>query len=359
MKISKKNTKMVIIKSVLLLLLFTAFVNGVYAQNDNGRANEYIFPNGKYWSLNAGLGAGAIIAHSELPSFQFILEPKLWLSPPLMVGAKAGVNYSAEVENNDIVLSNILTFEGQVFLRWNFLRFGRENLWNIFIQGGLGLISAYRGIDGPFDDVTETRGSLLADAALGITIPLGARWHIEPMIRGGYPHIWGASLTAGCKFSLPQNTITTEYRTEYKEIIKAIPPNEVVRIIKIAAIEFVLFGPDIGRYNIGIDRDAQQLNELVLNYTAQTLKENPSYRVRIEGHANPFTVNISEADDLMALSAMRSDTIAEQLKERGVSGDQMVIVAFGGTRNAASEWDVRNRNRRVELMIIQMDFNQE
>jgi len=348
----KENTKNQITKSVLLLLLFMAFTCGAYAQR--AKANEYNFPNGNFWSLDGGAGMGAIVSHGEMPAFQFIIEPKLWLSPALMVGTKAGVNYSAEEESS---WSNILTFEGQVFLRWNFLRFGEENLWKIFAQCGLGLISAYRGVERPFDDVTETRGSLLADAALGVTIPLGSRWHIEPMVRGGYPHIWGASVTAGYKFPLPQNTVTTEYRTEYSEIIKTMDPNEIVKIIKIFAIEFVLFGPDIGRYNIGIDRDAQQLNELVLNYTAQTLKDNPDYRVRIEGHANPFTINVSEADDLMALSAMRSDTIAEQLKERGVSEHQMVIVAFGGTREATSEWDVRNRNRRVELMIIQLDLD--
>jgi len=302
--------------------------------------------------LDAGLGMTDILVEGK--SFQFILDPKLSISHALMVGARFGVNYSTEDDDRDII-----TFETQAYLRWNFLRFGKkENTTNVFIQGGMGLLAAYRGESGgdaPFSDVTMTRGSLLFDVATGVTIPFSDRWHIEPQFRAGYPHIAGASITAGYKFKLPQKT---EQKTEYIEIVKTIPPNEIVRIIKITAIEFILFGPDIGRYNVGIDRDAQQLNELVLNYTAQTLKDNPDFRVRIEGHANPFTINISEAEDLMALSTMRSDTIAEQLRQRGVSDEQMVIVAFGGTRNATSEWDVRNRNRRVELMIIQVDFNQ-
>jgi len=136
-----------------------------------------------------------------------------------------------------------------------------------------------------------------------------------------------------------------------------LPANEIIRVIKIAAIEFILFGPDIGRYNIGIDRDAQQLNELVLNYAADHLKANPDFMVRIEGHANPHTINVSEADDLMTLSAMRSDTVAEELRKRGVPDSQMVLVSFGGTRNATSEWDIRNRNRRVELMLIHVDMD--
>jgi len=345
-------------KCIIILLLFIFLTSGLFAQT----LPSTDFPNGNFWTLDAGLGTGNIAVDGI--SFQLVIDPKLWLSPALMVGAKAGLNYSAEnhTEQNQNVLGNILTIEGQVYLRWNFLRFGRENTTNIFLQGGLGLIAAYRGEDQllDLDAVTMTRGSVLADAALGITIPLSPRWHIEVLGRGGYPHIWGASVTTGYKFPLPERTTSrTEYRTrtEYVEVIRSMPPNEIIKVIKISAIEFILFGPDIGRYNIGIDRDAQQLNELVLKYTADTLIENPDYRVRIEGHANPFTIHISEADDLMALSNMRANTIADLLRERGVRDEQIVIVGFGGTRTATSEWDVRNRNRRVELMIIQVDMN--
>jgi len=320
--------------SFSLITLFV-LVSALYAQTD--------FPAGHYWSLDAGVGISDLLVSGS--SFQIVIDPKLWISPALTVGSKMGINYSSEEDTYDI-----LTFEGQVYLRWNFLRPGKkENPTNIFIQGGLGLVSSYRGWDNVFDDVTRTRGSLLADAALGVTIPLSERWHIEPLIRGGYPHIWGASITAGYKFKLPQSreTIKTVTKMEYNEIIKH---------IKISAIEFVIFGPDIGNYNVGIDRDAQQLNELIIIGTAKFLIENPQYRVRIEGHANPYTITESEIEDLMALSTMRADVVAQQLRDRGVSDDQMVIVAFGGTRSATSEWDVRNRNRRVELMLINFDM---
>jgi len=223
------------------------------------------------------------------------------------------------------------------------------------------LISAYRGSindENVFGDVTRTRGSLLADAGIGITVPLTERWHIEAMGRGGYPHLFGASVTAGYKFPLPEK-IKYQKETERVEVVKTMTPNEIIKVIKITSIEYIIFGPDIGSYNVGIDRDAQQLNELVLNQIASDLKENPDYRLRIEGHANPYTINHSEAEDLMALSALRSNTVAEQLRQRGVSDDQMVLIAYGGTRNATSEWDIRNRNRRVELMVIQVDLDQK
>ena len=145
--------------------------------------------------------------------------------------------------------------------------------------------------------------------------------------------------------------------TPYVEVIRVLPPNEIVKRTIIPAIEFIIFGPDIGSYNVGIDRDAQQLNEMVLDLVAQMLRDDSSLRVRIEGHANPYTINRSEHDELMTLSAIRANVVADQLRAKGVSEEQLAIIALGGTRNATSEWDIRNRNRRVELMIIQFDTN--
>ena len=325
----------------------------------SGLSAQMEFPAGDYWSLDFGLGMSDLLVSGQ--SFQLIIDPKLWLSPHMMVGAKAGVNYSFEGKESNPALGDILIFEVQVYLRWNFLRFGRRNNpVNIFAQAGIGLISAYRGTDNPFSSVTETRGSVMADAAIGITIPLTPRWHIEPSVRGGYPHLWGFSVTAGYKFPLPKNTTITntiqgQTRTEYVEILRTMPVNEIVKRIMITAVEFILFGPDIERYNVGIDADARQLNELVLNQTANVLKNNPNTIVRIEGHVNPYTISHYEIDELSVLSSMRANVVADELRARGVNEEQMVIISFGGTRTITNEFDIRNRNRRVELIIVQLD----
>ncbi|MDR2542769.1 MAG: OmpA family protein [Treponema sp.] len=329
----------------LVLILFVLTI-GLSAQT------EHDFPAGDFWSLNAGIGMTNFLVDGT--PLQIVIDPRLWLSPPLMVGSRTGITYSIE-EDGD----NILTFESQVYLRWNFLRLGENPVMktNVFFQSGLGLVAAYRGQDAKvFDDAKRTRGSLMADVMLGVDIPLTQRWQIEPSVRGGFPHIWGFSVTAGYKFPLPQKIIT-ETRTEFidVEVDRAPDINDAVRQIIIPAIEFVIFGADVGSYNIGIDRDAQQVNELSLNATARMLNENPNLRVRIEGHANPYTAYRSEAEDLMALSILRANVVAQQLKARGVSDEQIIIIAFGGTRTATSEWDVRNRNRRVEMMVIQFD----
>ena len=338
-------------RSIFLLLTLLILTGGLYAQIE--------FPAGDFWSLDGGVGMSDILVNGV--SFQGIIEPKLWLSPPIMVGAKVGVNYSAEGDDSTDGLGDILTFEGQAYLRWNFLRLGKNinRKVNIFIQGGLGLLASYRGEDNPFDDVTKTRGSLLADGAFGVTIPLTDRWHLEPLIRGGYPHILGASITAGYKFHLPEKTKYVEGKTQLAvvELLRVMPAEEILKRMHIAAVEFILFGGDIGRYNIGIDQDAQGLNELVLNYTAQQLNDNPNFRVRIEGHANPVTTDPNEADELMVLSAMRANNVAAELRARGVREEQMVVISFGGTRTIIEITDLErwNRNRRVEIIIVQID----
>jgi outer membrane protein OmpA-like peptidoglycan-associated protein len=322
-------------KHIILLLAFVMLFKGVYAQGlyAQGLYAQAVFPGGEYWSLDAGFGTTDILVKGM--SYQFIVDPKLWLSPPLMLGNKFSVNYSTD---------EILAFEGQVYLRWNFLRWGSpEKPVNAFLQSGIGMLTVYRGTDSPLSDMAKSRGSLMFDAAAGVTIPLTSRWHIEPSVRAGYPHIAGFGITAGYKFPLPQ-------KAKYERLPSS---NEIVKHIVIPSVDSIMFGPDTEQYNANIEQGTRELNEAVLNNIAKTLKENPGFLVRIEGHANPVTNDPAESDSLMTLSRMRADTIAQKLKEKGVTEEQMVIVAFGGAKTITN--DTRNMNRRVELMVIQIN----
>jgi hypothetical protein len=318
-------------KRIIVLLMLVTLANGLYAQT--------VFPGGDYWSLDAGFGMTGILVEGR--SYQGILDPKIWLSPPLMVGSRLGIGYSTD---------EILSFEGQVYLRWNFFRIGSpEKSVNIFIQGGIGMLTAYP-VDSLFSDVTQNRGSLMADAAIGITIPLSSRWHIEPSIRGGYPHIFGFGITVGLKIPLSHKA-----RSESQSPSVSHAHNKISKKVGIATVEHIMFGPDAGQYNAGVDRDTLERNELILNNLAKTLKENPNLRISIEGHANPVTHTSEEAKRLIALSKVRANSVANQLKAKGVSEGQMVVIAFGGDRTVTRNNEIRDRNRRVELIIIQAD----
>jgi outer membrane protein OmpA-like peptidoglycan-associated protein len=314
-----KNSK----KCIVLLLALVMFCNVLYAQTE--------FPGGEYWSFDTGAGMTDILVKGL--SYEFVVDPKIWLSPSFMVGNRFGANYSTD---------QILSFETLAYLRWNFLRSANpKKQVNAFIQGGIGMLAAYRGEDTPFGDISNNRGSAMFDAAAGVTIPLGSRWHIEPSIRTGYPHIVGFSLTAGCKFPLQPRA-------------RKVPSsNEIIRRIQIASFDSIMFGPDTEQYNVDINQATRDLNEKILDSTVKTLKENPNFRVRIEGHANPVTKKSSEAERLMTLSRMRADTIAWKLREKGVTDEQMVITAFGGARTLSN--DAWNINRRVELIVVQVN----
>ena len=326
-------------KRLTLVLALMALAGGLHAQEQ------------RFWSLDFGLASNNILVDGV--SFGFVLDPRIGLSPRFMLGNKNQINFSPE---GDEIM--IVSLETQAYLRWNFFRFGDEKINTVFLQGGVGLMVAYRG-----DDVQMTRGSVLCDVTLGINIPISDRWHIEPSVRAGYPFIMGASITAGKRFPIRQQAMT---RAEYIGIIRELPPVEVIRelppieIIKriiITQVEYVLFGPDIGVYNEGVDRDAMALNNLVIDAVANTLHENSSLVVRIEGHANPVTLEPGEIEELLELSEKRANEVARRLREKGVAEEQIVVAAFGGTRTLTGDHDHWNIKRRVELIVKQIDLD--
>lgn len=331
-------------KHVPMVLAFSILASGLYAQTR---------PSGldiSDWTLNGGIGTSDILVDGL--SFGLILDPKLRLTQNLMIGSKNAINFSTD---------EITALETQAYLRWNFLRLGfPQNPINVFAQGGMGLLVAYRG-----SDVTKTRGSMLFDATAGITIPLSDRWHIEPSVRVGYPFVSGVAITTGVKFPLQQKVVRERLpMVEYIEIIRELPPVEIIRelppaeIVKrimITQIEYILFGPDSPIYNEGVGADAMALNDLVIMHVAKLLRENPNYIVRIEGHANPVTHAPEETEVLLSLSEKRANEVAKRLKANEVKEEQIVVIAYGGTRIVTGDHDHWNMNRRVELIIKQVD----
>jgi len=291
-----------------------------------------------YWVLSGGIGVNDILVDGA--SFGFLLDPRLSLTQNLMIGSKNGINFSTD---------GIIALETQLFLRWKFFQLDIQNKTiPVFIQGGAGFLGALKG---PYKhyDIRDSRSSLLGDITAGVTIPVNSRWFIEPSFRVGYPFISGFSITAGYKFPIPKGT-------EHIEVIREISASEVIRRIMISQVEYIIFGPDISRFNVGIDADARSLNEMVINHIVQVLRENPNYLIRIEGHANPVTHEQSEIEELTALSAARANEVARILRSRGIRNEQMVVVVHGGTRVLATDHDHWNMNRRVELIIIQVDI---
>lgn len=85
-----------------------------------------------------------------------------------------------------------------------------------------------------------------------------------------------------------------------------------------------------------------------LDQVANTLRENPDMRVRIEGH----TDHVGSAEYNQGLSQRRAESVRDFLVSRGISQNRMTTVGHGEERPVATnETDEgRAQNRRVEIL---------
>jgi hypothetical protein len=94
---------------------------------------------------------------------------------------------------------NFIFLEALAHFRLYLLR--AQNNTGLFLQAEGGIVSfAYEKL--------EFTGHFAPSAGLcaGWRFPLGTRWYMEPCIRGGYPYILGAGLSAGMRFDHTQVT---------------------------------------------------------------------------------------------------------------------------------------------------------
>jgi outer membrane protein OmpA-like peptidoglycan-associated protein len=87
----------------------------------------------------------------------------------------------------------------------------------------------------------------------------------------------------------------------------------------------------------------------VLDAVVKVLKENPSYKLNIDGH----TDNTGDADSNMKLSQERANAAKAYMVEKGIAADRLTATGYGITKPAAdnSTEEGRAKNRRVEFNI--------
>ncbi|WP_400191724.1 RICIN domain-containing protein [Hymenobacter sp. B81] len=87
-----------------------------------------------------------------------------------------------------------------------------------------------------------------------------------------------------------------------------------------------------------------------LNRLARTLSDNPTVRIRLEGH----TDNVGPADKNQQLSEERVAEVKRYLVSRGIGAERIATVGFGGSKPRASNEreETRKLNRRVEFTIV-------
>ena len=91
-------------------------------------------------------------------------------------------------------------------------------------------------------------------------------------------------------------------------------------------------------------------SELILDELMGFLKENPTIKIRIEGH----TDNVGRHEDNMALSNDRAFTVMGYLQEHGIAAARLTFKGQGPTKPVAPNEtpEGRARNRRTEFVIV-------
>jgi outer membrane protein OmpA-like peptidoglycan-associated protein/tetratricopeptide (TPR) repeat protein len=91
-------------------------------------------------------------------------------------------------------------------------------------------------------------------------------------------------------------------------------------------------------------------SEYILDELIGFLKENPTVKIRIEGH----TDNVGTVEDNMALSNDRAYTVKEYLQGKGITGTRLSFKGLGPTAPLASNDtpEGRAQNRRTEFVIV-------
>jgi outer membrane protein OmpA-like peptidoglycan-associated protein len=91
-------------------------------------------------------------------------------------------------------------------------------------------------------------------------------------------------------------------------------------------------------------------SEYILDELITFLKENPTVKIRIEGH----TDNVGRLEDNMVLSNDRAFTVMEYLQSKGIKGPRLSFKGMGPTKPIASNDTPQGRaeNRRTEFVIV-------
>ena len=124
--------------------------------------------------------------------------------------------------------------------------------------------------------------------------------------------------------------------------------------IEVALPDTVLF--DFG--SAALRRDAREQLSLIAGLAAS----HPEAAVTIGGHADA----VGESADNQALSEDRASAVAAALQTLGVDGDRMTATGFGESRPVAPNANPdgsdnpegRQRNRRVEVLVVGADLHQ-
>jgi outer membrane protein OmpA-like peptidoglycan-associated protein len=356
----------------LLLSLFLFYAGNIYA----AESEQF------YKGISAGAGMDLNGYSRDGVSLGGLISVDYRFLPILAAGFKSGFGCD---------FTAITHAEAEIFTRLYFLRYTKPlNGLMIFsqLEGGAAGIWENNSSGGK-ENIWTFSGALAAGLRLG----LPSNFYAECYVRGGYPFIWGASIVLGHTFtgkrsspkagpvkteaepktepenpvqpSKPVEPLVRKAEQPVVDSASAPSPTPVVKYPVIsdgdavaAAFQDIIFR-DNGADFTDLDGAIVALNNEILDRISEFLKQNPEYKLRIEGYANPVQTTprakaVEEERFLLPISKERANTILELLAVRGVNRSRLTAVGLGGKKSVVDVTDKDNwqKNRRVEFVLL-------
>jgi outer membrane protein OmpA-like peptidoglycan-associated protein len=135
--------------------------------------------------------------------------------------------------------------------------------------------------------------------------------------------------------------------------VLVIKEGEILRV----QVPSIVFGANTGGFD-GLDDETRANNDFILQRIAQVLLKFNTYKVTVEGHANPLARTErdrqrEQTQELQPLSEKRAETIVDTLVNLGIDRSRLTYYGIGGARPIVSYEDRNNwwKNRRVEFIL--------
>ena len=170
---------------------------------------------------------------------------------------------------------------------------------------------------------------------------------------------------------IPPNEIM-DYLTDeqIKYIIKVQPPEKILQNIMIINVEFIIFAQDSVEYNGDAPKGSTSLtgsekntNDSNIAAFAKILAEKKDYLVILHGHANPDSNNPAEIAELQRLSEERAKAVENVLKDKfyslfgkNIEEERISSSGYSGEKNFfGSLASYTGLNRRVEMILLKIN----
>jgi outer membrane protein OmpA-like peptidoglycan-associated protein len=135
---------------------------------------------------------------------------------------------------------------------------------------------------------------------------------------------------------------------------------DILRVI----VPSIVFAPNSADFIVGVAPAVAENNEKILRRIAEVLNRYDTYRVKVEGHANPTTApgtraraseenGTNRVKGLKPLSDERARAVVRYLSSHGIEASRLTPVGVGSDRILVEFADKNNwwKNRRVEFIL--------